>query len=184
MSSLSSVSLNNLLLSSSTTSSASQSSGLSAQLGSPTNALASASSTNPTQISQVGQLFNNLQTIQEANPGQFQQLLAGIASQMSSLATELGISTSQGQYLSQLSAEFQSVSGGADLAQLLPISPTAQSLAAQAYLKASSNSDTLQSLPSSSVYANSSSSISSLFQSINQQVRQAVASQTSSNASS
>jgi hypothetical protein len=216
MSSISSLSSNlaNLLQSSG---SASTASGLSALLGTQSGGGIAelAGATNGTQISQMGQFFNNLRTLQDTNPSEFQQLMSSISSQLSSAATQAGAGTNQGNFLSQLANQFASVANGGNLSQLLPQQQSPQSLAEQAYFQVqqsvsssliqalnssnsgsssgdpmdslltsslglgnSSSSSEIQSLLSTTGSAGNSSSTdtSPLFQSIVQQVQQALSS--------
>jgi hypothetical protein len=72
-----------------------------------------------TSISPMGQLLSNLQELQAQDPTKFQQVVGQIANQLQTAAQQQG-ATGTGNFLTQLSAKFQSVADGGDLSQLQP----------------------------------------------------------------
>jgi hypothetical protein len=159
--------------------------GLTALTGSTSTGSSSAT------ISGPGQLYSELQQLQSQNPTQFKQVVTEIASQLSQAASADG-STGQGNFLSTLAQKFQNVADGGSLSQLAPPSGGSGHKHAKAYAdnsQSSSNSSELTALlsqlsDSQSSSSSSSSSTSSsgtnlqqLFQSIQNEVSQALSAQ-------
>jgi hypothetical protein len=71
------------------------------------------------KISGPGQLYNNLQQLQQKDPDKFKQVVTDIANQLQTAAQQAGQNPA-GQFLSNLADKFQNVANGGDLSQLQP----------------------------------------------------------------
>ena len=71
-------------------------------------------------ISPAGQLFSDLQALQQSDPAKFKQVLADIAKQLNSASQATGTSSSESKILSDLANTLQQVSDTGDLSSLLP----------------------------------------------------------------
>ena len=99
-----------------------------ASVASSTSASASASASSSgasAQLSGFGQLMSQLQSLEQSNPSQAQQVLSTIADKLNSEAQSAG--GTQGQHLSALAQKFEQASQTGDLSGLKP--PTAPTAA-------------------------------------------------------
>jgi hypothetical protein len=156
----------------------------------------SASSAGDTaQISGPGQLFAQLQQLQQSNPTQFKQLTSQIAGQLQTAATQ--VTGGEAGFLANLATKFQTASQTGDVSSLQPSQLNAGGSVAGTYDQQGQLAQTLLSTLNSSdgsssggfnlaqLLSGSSSSASSsgvdlgqLFTSISQEVNQALSTQT------
>ncbi len=92
--------------------------------GAGTSAATLLAGTNPAgdtkTISPAGQLFADLQALQQSDPAKFKQVLTDIANKLSSLSQQSGTSSSTSQILTDLSKSLEQVANSGDITQLLP----------------------------------------------------------------
>jgi hypothetical protein len=91
----------------------------------------SGSSQSTASISGPGQLFANLQQLQQQNPTAFTQVVLEIASQLQAAAQQT--QGRQSTFLSNLAAKFESIANGGSLSQLLPQNQGNQNQIQRAY---------------------------------------------------
>ncbi|WP_020469834.1 hypothetical protein [Zavarzinella formosa] len=82
---------------------------------------AGASQTGDTQtISPAGQLFSDLQALQQSDPTKFKDILSDIANKIGGLASSSDSSSPESKILTDISSALQNVADTGDVSQLLP----------------------------------------------------------------